>query len=273
MSTHRSALPTRRRTRAGAVTGLLAGLAGLSLALAGSAAAHVTVNPKEAAQGGWEKLTFRVPNESPTAGTVKLEVSLPLDTPIAAISTKPVPGWTATVTTEQLDEPLDLHGRTVTEAASTITWVADAGVRIGPGEFQEFEISAGPLPEVEELVLPAVQTYDDGTVVAWDEVAEGEEELAKPAPVLRLAAGGEDHHGGSTDDATDDATDGEGTDGETGTASDGGVTASGGTGAGAASSGSDSAARLLGGAGLVVGALGLGTAAMVGARTRRGAGQ
>ena len=57
-----------------------------------SAFAHVTVNPKEAAQGGYAKLAFRVPNERDNASTTKLEVNLPADHPFASVSVRPAAG-------------------------------------------------------------------------------------------------------------------------------------------------------------------------------------
>jgi uncharacterized protein YcnI len=140
------------------------------LTFAGPASAHVTVQPGEAVQGSYTKLTFRVPNESDTAATVKLEVELPAS--IDGARTKPVPGWTATV-----------DGR-------TIRW---EGGRVEPGQFQEFDISVGPLPEVDQLVFKAVQTYSDGSEARWiEETVEGEEEPERPAPVLTLTAAGDD---------------------------------------------------------------------------------
>jgi uncharacterized protein YcnI len=140
------------------------------LAVAGPASAHVTVQPGEAVQGSYTKLTFRVPNESDTAATVKLEVELPAS--IEGARTKPVPGWTATV-----------DGR-------TIRW---EGGRVEPGQFQEFDISVGPLPEVDQLVFKAVQTYSDGSEARWiEETVDGEEEPERPAPVLTLTAAGDD---------------------------------------------------------------------------------
>jgi uncharacterized protein YcnI len=67
-------------------------VAALTLALAVPAAAHVTVNPNTAVQGGYTKVTFRVPNESDAASTTKVEVNLPLDAPFASVSLKPVAG-------------------------------------------------------------------------------------------------------------------------------------------------------------------------------------
>jgi uncharacterized protein YcnI len=140
------------------------------LTFAGPASAHVIVQPGEAVQGSYTKLTFRVPNESDTAATVKLEVELPAS--IEGARTKPVPGWTATV-----------DGR-------TIRW---EGGRVEPGQFQEFDISVGPLPEVDQLVFKAVQTYSDGSEARWiEETVDGEEEPERPAPVLTLTAAGDD---------------------------------------------------------------------------------
>ena len=44
---------------------------------AAPAVAHVTVTPDEVAAGSYVKLTFRVPNESPTERTVEIEVVFP----------------------------------------------------------------------------------------------------------------------------------------------------------------------------------------------------
>ena len=96
------------RRRVGRI--LAVGAAAL-VALAPMAAAHVTVNPGEAAKGGYAALAFRVPNERPDSGTTTVEVNIPEETPIASISVRPTPGWTYTVERRQLPEPLDLHGR------------------------------------------------------------------------------------------------------------------------------------------------------------------
>jgi len=206
---------------------LPAGAAGaLTLALAAPAAAHVTVQPGEATQGGYGAFAFRVPTERPDAGTVKLEVTLPAEHPIRSVRTKPMPGWTVSVTK---------NGETV----RTITWTADPGVRIGPGEYQEFDVSAGPLPEdTDQLVLPVVQTYDSGEIVAWDAPPAEGAEPEHPAPVLELIP---EEDAGAMEPTAGTAT----------------------------ASGADTTARWVGGAGLAVGALGLGVGAGAVLRTRR----
>jgi periplasmic copper chaperone A len=176
--------------RARSVRLLAAGLAGAVVALlfgVGAAFAHVTVNPREATQGGYTKLAFRVPNEKDNASTVKLEVNLPRDAPIASVSVRPVQGWTVNVEKAQLATPIKSDDGDITEATSKITWTAANGdAAIKPGQFQEFEISAGPLPEVDQIVFKALQTYSDNEVVRWiDEPTPGQEP-EHPAPVLKL---------------------------------------------------------------------------------------
>jgi uncharacterized protein YcnI len=163
-----------------------AAVAGLTLAVAAPASAHVTVNPGTATPGGFTKATFRVPNESDTASTTKLEINLP---PIASVSIKPVAGWTAAPIKTKLDKPLEAHGTQISEAITKITWTAQAGSEIKPGTFQEFDVSLGPLPESGQLVFKTLQTYSDGTIVRWiEEPTTDGTEPERPAPVLKLVA-------------------------------------------------------------------------------------
>lgn len=167
---------------------------------AGPASAHVSANPSTAEQGGFTKIDFRVPTESDTASTVKLTVSIPQDTPIPFVTPQSKPGWKVEVTKKALATPITMEGDTVTEAVTEVTW---SGGAIPPGQFDEFALSIGPMPTVESLAFPAVQTYDDGDVVRWvDPVVEGQAEPEHPVPTVTLAAagadGGSDHHGGET---------------------------------------------------------------------------
>ncbi|MGY1813412.1 YcnI family copper-binding membrane protein [Blastococcus sp. SYSU D00820] len=164
----------------------------------GIASAHVRVSSADAAPGGYGELVFRVPNESDTASTVSLRVQVPADTPLASVSVKPIPGWTATTTTGPIDPPVEVHGTEVTEGVTEITWTAEPGQGIAPGQYQTFAISAGPIPEVDSISFPAVQTYDDGMEQAWIEpTVEGQEEPQYPAPVLTLSGDAGAHGGGA----------------------------------------------------------------------------
>jgi periplasmic copper chaperone A len=171
---------------AAATTGLLA-LTALP------AAAHVTVNPSTAVQGGFTALTFRVPTEKDGVSTTTVQVFLPTDTPIPAVSVKPVPGWTAKVNTTHLAKPVQSDDGPVSEVISDITWTANSAADgIAPGQFQEFEISAGPLPKVKRLVFKALQTYSDASVVRWIDLPQGSAEPEHPAPILTLTPAGKD---------------------------------------------------------------------------------
>ncbi|MFT4286155.1 YcnI family protein [Nocardioides sp.] len=167
---------------------------GLALAclfvLAGTASAHVTVNPSSAPQGGYAKLTFRVPTESDTASTVTLEIALPAE--ITSVRVKPHPGWSYQIQRSGED-------------ATGVTWTADDGVGIGRTEFDEFDLSIGPLPDTDQVVFKALQTYSDGSVVRWiEEAADGQAEPEHPAPVLTLTPASE-----TTASTTDDDNDGD----------------------------------------------------------------
>ncbi|KAB1945478.1 YcnI family protein [Micromonospora sp. ALFpr18c] len=185
------------------------------LGFAGPASAHVTVNPKEATQGGYARVAFRVPNESDTASTTKLEVVMPENAPVGSVSTIPVPGWTVAVEKRKVDPPIEVHGSQITEAVAKITWTAAGDAAVKPGQFQEFGVSMGPLPKVESMVFKTLQTYSDGNVSRWiDEPQPGGEEPEKPAPVLTLTAAAPSASAtpaaavASTDDDDDDEGDG-----------------------------------------------------------------
>ena len=191
------------RLRRTALAVLVAIAAVLALGV-GTASAHVSVSSPNAAPGGFGEITFSVPSESDTAKTTSLRVQLPTDTPFAFVSVKPVPGWTATTTTTPLATPIEAEGSTITEAVSEVTWTADPGGGLTPGQYQTFSISAGPLPEdADTLVFPALQGYDDGSTVSWiDPTVEGQPEPEHPAPTLGLTAAAGDPATGTATDTT-----------------------------------------------------------------------
>ncbi|MCZ4563416.1 YcnI family protein [Rhodococcus sp. IEGM 1401] len=195
---------------------------------AGAASAHVVVSAPDAAQGGYSVLTFRVPTESDTASTSSVKVTLP---GLNSARTQPVPGWTSTVEKDSAD------------LAVSVTWTANPGSEVGPGQFQQFLLSAGPLPEQETVSFPATQTYTDGEVVDWNEpMTEDGSEPELPAPTLTLAAAGSgDAHGSAHSETT----------------------------AASEASSEDNTARWLAGVGLVLGAVGAGLGIGATIRARR----
>jgi uncharacterized protein YcnI len=254
--------------RPGAASRRLALAAGVAVVVAGltaqAAEAHVRVHADSTESGSFSQLTFRVPNEEAAAGTVTVQVTLPQDTPFLYVSTKPIPGWTAAVAEQPLPTPVTVGGTTVTKAPRTVTWQAQAGTRIEPGQYQDFDISAGPLPGAGTVLLPATQTYSTGTVVAWDQpTPAGGAEPEHPAPELVVTAAAASTGGTGTSTPTG-----------SGTATGAATSATGGPAAVAAPAGdataaSDPVARLLAGAALLVG---LAALVLVALRRRRPAG-
>ncbi|HWE88313.1 MAG TPA: YcnI family protein, partial [Pseudonocardiaceae bacterium] len=208
-------------------TTVAAGATGLLVLLGtGIASAHVTiVSPDQPTAGGDAQLVLRVPNEDDTASYSKVELDFPQNTPLSNASPATLPGWTATVNQVNLKTPVKMASDTVTQAVSSIVWTANPGAGIPANDFQTFSFWTEGLPtNTDKLIFTAVQTYSNGKVVTWNQpTPPGGPDPDSPAPELDFV---------STASATPAAP--------------------------ASTSGSDSLARWLGGAGLVVGVLGLG---------------
>jgi periplasmic copper chaperone A len=184
--TRAASVASSRAGRAAAVGALVAATV---IGTAISAAAHVHVFPDSTISGQEAQLTFRVPDESDTASTVKLVVTLPQDRPFTDLSTKPMPGWSAAVTRAPLPKAVNVGGATITTAPRTLTWTARPGNKIAPGEYQEFAIATDALPAAGQMVLPVAQFYSDGTVTRWTEpTVPGKAEPERPAPAFTVTA-------------------------------------------------------------------------------------
>ncbi|MEV6609554.1 YcnI family protein [Kutzneria sp. NPDC051319] len=234
--------PSRALTRIGAVATVPLAITMLG---AGFAAAHVETDPGQANKGDDAVVTFRVPNEEDNAGTVKLEVTFPLDHPVPNASTTSIPGWTANVTMTTLPKPVHQNNSDVKTAVQTVTWTADPGNQIKPGEFLRFPVLAEALPDnADKLTFKALQTYSNGDVVRWIDppAADGAAEPEHPAPTLTLVSAD------TGDNAAKPAAP-----------------------AAAAATDSDGTARWLGGIGIVIGVLGLGLGIVIAMQGRRSA--
>ncbi|HEX7662238.1 MAG TPA: YcnI family protein [Pseudonocardiaceae bacterium] len=223
----------RRNIIRAAVT---AGVTGVLVLLGtGVASAHVTVtSPDQPVAGGDALIVVRAPDEDDTASVDKVELDLPRDTPLSNASPEPVPGWNVQVNMVNLKTPVKMANDTVTEAVSSIVWTAQPGQGTPANDFQEFSFWAEDLPtNTSKLVFTAVQTYGNGRVVTWNQPTQpGGQEPDNPAPQLAyVSSAGSDSMAGM--------------------------------------SGSDSVARWLGGAGIVVAAVALGFGLGAWTRSRR----
>jgi uncharacterized protein YcnI len=158
------------------------------LLLAVPALAHISITPDSAPAGSAAVLTFHVPNEEAKADTTRVDMQIPTTHPIAQLLVKPVPGWKISVRTVALAKPVVTDDGSFTQAVSEVIW---SGGQIVPGQFQDFTVSADPLPQgISQVVFKAIQTYSNGDVVRWIDLSQpGQPEPAHPAPTLTLTTG------------------------------------------------------------------------------------
>jgi len=102
----------------------------------------------------------RVPNESASASTTKVEVKMPAGFENARV--QPKPGW-------------------IVQLANGVLTLS--GGKVDPGQFDEFSFSARNPTAAADLAFPTIQTYDDGSVSNWT----GQPNDEEPAPVVRIA--------------------------------------------------------------------------------------
>jgi uncharacterized protein YcnI len=139
-----------------------------------TASAHVQASSDDATRGGYATVSFQVPNESTTgAATTALTLDLPN---ASAVRTETKPGWAVKV---------DRDG----DKVRSVTWTAAPHGGIPVDQFEVFRIAV-KLPDADSVSFPATQTYADGAVVKWDQVSPpGGPEPEHPAPTLLLVAG------------------------------------------------------------------------------------
>jgi uncharacterized protein YcnI len=182
---HRGRGAGRARVALGALV-----VAVVLVAAPGLASAHVTVHPDHLAAGATDvELTFRCPNERNDATVTELRVFLPARTPLLGVLTDPAPGWTAVATTTRLARPVTTDDGEVNSAVTEVVWHATRG-GTPPGQFADFTIAVGTMPDVVgTIAFKALQTYSNGDVAAWIQVADAlDEHPPMPAPVLTMTA-------------------------------------------------------------------------------------
>lgn len=119
--------------------------------LAGSAPAwaHLEVDPGTAAPEEIATVTFRVPNESATASTTKVEIQIPSSTPLATVRFQQTPGWIAASTITKLTTPVAQGNFTITQAVTAITFAATEG-----NELRRLQPHPRTAPEHQDAVVP-----------------------------------------------------------------------------------------------------------------------
>ena len=180
-------------TRVGAATGAL------TLALAGTAAAHITANPGEAPTDSYATLRFDVGHGCEESPTTEVRIKVPPSVPSATPAVHPL--WDV-ATKEGKKDKVELHGETITRGVSDVTYKAKQP--LPPDRLDSLTLSV-KLPageEGESVYFPTVQSCEKGQN-RWIQIpAEGEsaEELESPAPAVVLTAAERGHGGAASEE-------------------------------------------------------------------------
>lgn len=151
-------MPASPRSFARAAAALLLASCAL-LGLAAPAAAQVSIVPGSVKGGSTETFAFRLANQRTDTQSNRLEIVFPQSPPIAFAEVKPARGWTAKINPRPLDPPQQSGDRLISQVVGSI--VLEGG-EVGPGQFEQFLVTLGPLPEQGDLVLDTVQGYTSG---------------------------------------------------------------------------------------------------------------
>lgn len=163
----------------------LFGVAG-AVAIAVPAAAHVTLETREAPVGASYKAVLRVPHGCEGTATTSVRVRIPDG--VIGVKPMPKPGWTLTTVTGKYPKTYELFHAKVGEGVTEITWSAG---KLPDAFYDEFVFQAnlaGDLEPGKMLYFPVVQECEKG-VHRWIEIpAEGKSagDYPAPAPGLKL---------------------------------------------------------------------------------------
>ena len=160
-------------------------LLALTLAGAGSASAHVTLERGQAPTDSYYKAVLQVPHGCKASPTTAVRVRIPEG--VTSVKPQPKPGWNLTITRVPLAQPVDAgHGQMVSDRISEIGWI---GGPLADEYFDEFRLVM-KLPDRPgtTLYFPVVQECKDG-VSRWIEIPDAGKsaaDLKEPAPAVQL---------------------------------------------------------------------------------------
>jgi uncharacterized protein YcnI len=187
---------TSMTTRVAAATGAL------TLALAGTADAHITANPGEAPADGFATVSFEVGHGCEESPTTQLRIKVPPSVPSATPGVHPF--WDV-ATKEGRKDKVELHGETITQGVSEVIFTAKQPLRPDRLDSVRMSLKLPAGAEGESVYFPTIQRCEQGQT-RWIQIpAEGEnpDDLEDPAPavVLTAAEGGHGSAGAEADNA------------------------------------------------------------------------
>lgn len=160
----------------------------------GTASAHATIEPRQAAPGSY-KAVIGIGHgcDGQPTNAVRIEV------PEGYIGVRPQPkaGWSLAIERGDYAHAYRLHGKEVAAGVKAVTW---SGGALDDAHYDEFVLAGTLAADAggQSLFFRTVQTCPDGTV-AWDEIpAAGQDphSLGHPAPGVVVLASNDTHGGG-----------------------------------------------------------------------------
>ena len=160
----------------------------LMAALAASpAAAHVTLETKQATIGASYKAVFTVPHGCAGSPTVKIRVQIPEG--VLAVKPMPKAGWSVDVVEGKYANEYDYHGNKLSSGVKEVMWSGGKLLDKNYDEFIMHTVLTNSLKPNTTLYFPVDQECETG-VSRWIEIpAEGEgrsQESKSPAPGVKL---------------------------------------------------------------------------------------
>ena len=109
--------------------------AALAVLVAAPAAAHVSLENKQASVGSYYKAVFAVPHGCAGSPTVKIRVQIPE----GVIGVKPMPkaGWTLETVKGKYAAEYDFHGNKLSEGVKEVAW---SGGKLADDNYDEFVV-------------------------------------------------------------------------------------------------------------------------------------
>ena len=160
------------------------------------ATAHVVLEYQVAPAGSSYKATFKVGHGCGASPTRQIVVDVPAG--MRGARPMPKPGWALEVQRDQLAQPYNSHGRSVTEDVVRVTWTARTPQdMLQSAHYDEFVLVAQAPDQAGTVYWPVRQVCVEGAN-DWTEVpAPGQKlsDLKSPAAALEIlpAAGGAGH--------------------------------------------------------------------------------
>lgn len=152
--------------------------------------AHIVLEQKSAAAGGYYKATFMVGHGCDGSPTTGIDIEMP--EPMAVVKPMPKPGWQLTTQTAPIKAPMSLHGKPVTETVNRVVW---RGGPLPDGHYDEFVVLLQLPMRSGPLYFKVTQVCEAGRS-DWIEIPGNGPagRLKLPAPVLDVQPAASVHH-------------------------------------------------------------------------------